>query len=440
MTLVRVILTLWFCLTASLTFAQDRVALVLGNSQYRSAKPLANATNDARDVSQALRSIGFVVFDGYDLTRAETLRLASQMARRLTPDDIAVVYYAGHGVQVGTQNYLLPVDAAGQSYDTIKDSSVSLRAVLREIELRADTNIVLLDACRNNPFETQLQTRSGGPVAQGLARVDAAVGSFIAFATQPGNVALDGTERNSPFTQALLKHIGSAEDDLHEVMRKVRREVVAATGSVQVPWENSSLIDKVYLAARVQPGQQAQPQTALVTPAPVIQQPVAQPQARVIPVPQPQQQAALYTHVVRGLDPNGDGFLALREGTWSGARRITKMLEGTRLRFLSQNGLWMQVQTETGLTGWAHTNWIAPLATQIVPQQTQSATSCDALWYQRNEIFARRGYCFQSARGQQTFGNVGCLAGVPASGIPLTSQERARVNALLAQETAMGCR
>jgi hypothetical protein len=432
----RLVLLLAACLAAMAApaLARDRVALVIGNSAYTYAEPLANATADARDIAAMLKSLGFEVYEGYDLTQRETLELAARMSRRLSADDIALAYYAGHGVQIGTQNYLMPVDAIGQTQEQLKDTSVSLRAILAEIELRAEVNIVLLDACRNNPFEAELASRSAGGASRGLARVDASIGAFIAFATQPGNVALDGEGRNSPFATALLKHMPSESDDLHEVMRKVRKDVIEATDSFQVPWENSSLIDKVYLAQRTAPV--AAP--PLEAPAPVV---TLAPAPAPVPAPQPAPDPG-FTHVVQGLDPNGDGFLALRAGTTGNAPRLAKMGEGTRLRFLGQEGAWMHVTTETGLTGWAHTNWIAPLL--AAPRQAvapaQAAVTCDTLWYERNAIFARRGYCFQSARGQAAFGNAGCTPGLPADQVPLTAEERGLASALLSREQAMGCR
>lgn len=423
-----------FVLLTSVASAQKRIALVIGNSSYTYAKPLSNARNDARDISEMLKSVGFDVYEGYDLDRRETLELAARMSRQLKPDDIALAYYAGHGVQIGTQNYLMPVDAFGQTSEQLKETSVSLRAILSEIELRAEINIVLLDACRNNPFETELAARSGGSAARGLARVDASIGSFIAFATQPGNVALDGDGRNSPFATALLKHLPDSNEDLHEVMRRVRKDVIDETDSFQVPWENSSLIDKVYLAG----GPFLAP-AEISMPTEIVPKPTIAPAPVPEPVPTPER--AVHTHIVRGLDPNGDGFLALRAGTSSGAQRLAAMPEGTRLKYLGQLGVWMNVVTDTGLEGWAHTGWIAPLTSEAaVPASGTAAVTCDRLWHQRNAIFARRGYCFQSARGQSTFGNTGCLQGVPAAQIPLTSLERGEVSSLLEREQAMGCR
>ncbi|TLP69043.1 YARHG domain-containing protein [Parasedimentitalea maritima] len=403
---------------ASASYATERVALVIGNSDYQHAtvKDLPNAAQDARDVSQRLSSLGFRVHSGIDLTRSEILRLTQDVQKSLNAGDIALFYFAGHAIQLGAENFLIPVDAYGNDEETLRQRSVKLQTILAEMESRADRNIVILDACRDNPFDLTTSKRSVGGATRGLVKIDAGVGSFVAFSTQPGNVALDGLGRNSPFTAALLKHLPSTEDDLHEVMRKVRRDVVEQTNGAQIPWENSSLIDRIYLAPRITPVPNTPP-----PPPPTPVQPVATGQ---------------FTHQVAGLDPYGDGFLALRNGTTSSASRLMKMVEGTRLQVLEQNGVWFRVRTETGAQGWAHSNWIRFVGVRSAqPQET-----CNSLWLQRNAIFARNGYCFQSARGQQAFSNLGCRIGVPAGQIPLSASERQEVQHLRSRETALQCR
>jgi uncharacterized caspase-like protein len=226
-----------------------KVALVIGNSAYQNTSPLPNAATDATDMAARLAGLGFEVHGGIDLDRKATLEAVETFARALEPDDLALFFYAGHGAQIGTENYIIPTDAVASDEVTLADASVRFQTILRTMELRADRRIVILDACRNNPFLEAAASRSGGEPARGLAKVDGGVGTYIAFSTQPGNVALDGTGRNSPFTTALLAHIGDPQADIHAVMRKVRGDVVAATGETQVPWENSSLVDEVYLAS-----------------------------------------------------------------------------------------------------------------------------------------------------------------------------------------------
>ncbi|MCO6187496.1 caspase family protein [Rhizobium sp. L1K21] len=396
----------------------EKVALVIGNSDYQQVNKLPNAAQDAKDVAATLEGLGFRVFLGTDLARADILKLAQEVRKTLQPDDIGLFYFSGHAVQFGAENFLIPVDAFGEDESAIRERSVKLQTVLAEMESRADRNIIILDACRNNPFELPATGRSIGGPSRGLAKVDAGVGSFIAFSTQPGNVASDGAGRNSPFTTALLKYLPSTDDDLHEVMRKVRRDVVEETNSEQIPWENSSLIERIYLA----------PNAKINAEKPVIAE------------PKPAQQAAsLFTYEVAGLDPNGDGFLALRDGTSSSAHRIMKMTEGTRLQVLEQDGVWFKVLTEAGALGWAHSNWIRFRGTNTY-EPAPAAESCDSLWYRRNAIYARNGYCFQSTRGRQTFSNEGCLVGVSAGNIRLTPAEKREVETIVAREKALNCR
>jgi hypothetical protein len=417
----------------------ERMALVIGNGDYSNANPLPNATNDARDMATRLRDMGFTVFEGIDLPQRETLVLVQTFSRALTEEDTALFFYAGHGIQIGSDNYVMPVDAQPGDEDTLADSSIRLQSILKLMEDRANTRIIILDACRNNPFLRGGTTRAT-TANRGFIKMDAGVGSFIAFSTEPGNVASDGNGRNSPFTAALLRHIGTEDADIHAVMRKVRAEVKDHSNDRQIPWENSSLIDEVYLAGKSAPASDAgRSQQAFLQPAPqVAPQPAPQPQvsrapAAVAPAP--------FSHRVQGLDPYGDGFLALRSGITSDARRIAKMPEGTRLNVLQRNGKWYLVQTETGMNGWAHSNWIAPVATLPAAPATpvQSAPSCDELWYQRNLYFARGGYCFGSARGQAAFGHLACTPGLASSQVPLSSQDKAVIAAIQAREAAQGC-
>lgn len=406
-----------------------RVAMVIGNSAYIHANPLPNATNDASDIAARLTEIGFEVHLGQDLSQAETLKLVDDFAKSLHGDDVALFFYAGHGVQIGTENYIIPVDANPTDEQSLVEQSVKLQAILRTMELRSDHRIIILDACRNNPFTQKLAARGLGGESRGLAKVEAGVGSFIVFSTQPGNVALDGTGRNSPFTTALLHHIGVAGQDLHQMMLKVRADVVAATSETQVPWENSSLLDEVYLAGA---DAAAAPQVAVA----------AQPEAA-----QPQTPEVSY-HYVHGLDPNGDGFLALRSGTSGNAQRLAKMPEGTRLEVLGTEGDWDHVRLTDGREGWAHSRWIACCTTAEdrsggasagTTAQVSQGPTCDDLWHARNAIWARYGYCFTSERGKAAFGTT-CSRDQAQVQAMMSSDDRAQVETLLGQEAGMGCR
>ena len=176
--------------------------------------------------------------------------------------DVAIFFYAGHGLQVAGRNYLIPVDAKLQNERDLDFDAVNLDFILKQMELgRADkTNIVFLDACRDNPFTRNLARSMGtrsASIGKGLAQVDTGVGTFIAYSTQPGNVALDGTGRNSPFTAALAKHVLEPDHNLTSVMIQVRKDVLAATGGKQVPWDHSALTGEFYFQQTAVPGQRS---------------------------------------------------------------------------------------------------------------------------------------------------------------------------------------
>jgi uncharacterized caspase-like protein len=233
--------------------AEKRVALVIGNSKYTEATPLTNPANDANDLAAALKASGFEVILGLDLDKRGFDSKVRNFAALLDGSDVAVFFYAGHGLQVSGRNYLIPVDARLASERDLDFDAISLDLVLKQMELgRGDkTNIVFLDACRDNPFRGNLArsmgTRSAN-LGQGLAQVETGVGTFISYSTQPGNVALDGAGRNSPFTAALAKHVRESDRNLTSTMIEVRKDVLAATGGKQVPWDHSALTGDFYFS------------------------------------------------------------------------------------------------------------------------------------------------------------------------------------------------
>jgi hypothetical protein len=224
--------------------AAGRVALVIGNSAYEHVSPLKNPKNDAEAISAMLAQLGFKVIKGIDLTRAELEAKAREFALSSRGSEVALFYYAGHGLQVNGQNYLAPVDVELADEADLDFQTVSLDTILRNMERERRTNLVFLDACRDNPLARNLARSMGTrstAVGRGLARTESGIGTLIAFATQPGNVALDGDGSNSPFTTALLQHIETPDLDVALLMRRVREDVMAATNDRQVPWSNSSL-------------------------------------------------------------------------------------------------------------------------------------------------------------------------------------------------------
>ncbi len=224
--------------------AENRFALVIGNGAYTGVPALANPPNDARDIAAALKSLGFTVTLGIDLDQAAMQRSIAQFAAEAAGADVSLLYYAGHGVQLAGRNYLIPVGAQLHTVDDIETRTIPLDPVLAELGNGKGSHLVFLDACRNNPF-------AGAGVAlpsAGLARVGKLPGFFIAFATQPDNVAFDGGGRNSPFATALLGHLATPGADISSMMIAVRNDVFAATGGQQIPADESLLTRQVYFA------------------------------------------------------------------------------------------------------------------------------------------------------------------------------------------------
>ena len=240
--------------------AGRRVALVVGNGAYAHVKALPNPPNDAHAIAKSLRDIGFTVSEGIDLDRATMQKTIRDFLREAARSQVAVVYYAGHGVQIDGRNYLVPIDLAFQAGGRMTDAMVDVDSIMAGLDDQLRTNIFILDACRNNPMAPQVA--SAGPnrgieAGSGLAAPASlgagstlGAGTLIAFATAPGQVALDGEGANSPFSAALSRHIGTPGLEVQQMLTRVRAEVVAATKSKQVPWSNSSLLGEVYLVEK----------------------------------------------------------------------------------------------------------------------------------------------------------------------------------------------
>jgi len=230
--------------------AEKGVALVIGNAAYKNVPPLANPKNDAADMAVKLRGFGLEVIHGEDLDLASMRTKVREFIASLEGADLAVFFYAGHGLQVEGVNYLAPVDARLKRQDDLEFEAMPMGLVFSAMERNAKVNLIFLDACRDNPLATNLASSMGtrsAAVGRGLAEIGPGVGSLIAFATQPGNFALDGTARNSPYTTALLKHLGTPGQGVTDDLILVRRDVLEATNGMQVPWDNSSLTGRVVL-------------------------------------------------------------------------------------------------------------------------------------------------------------------------------------------------
>jgi hypothetical protein len=249
--------------------AQKRVALVIGNGAYKETAQLLNPRNDAADVATALKRLGFDVIEGIDLDKREMERIIRRFDIALAGAEMALFYYAGHGVQVAGQNHLVPVDAKLAAEGDLDFETLPLTLVLNRMTREAKTTVALLDACRDNPLARNLARSMGArttTVGQGLAKVETGVGTLISFSTQPGNVALDGNGRNSPYTTALLGQLEQPGRDLMSVLAAVRGDVVKATGGRQVPWEHTSLLGPLVLKPAGQTA--ATPASAPPSPSP----------------------------------------------------------------------------------------------------------------------------------------------------------------------------
>ncbi|MCV3207177.1 caspase family protein [Mesorhizobium sp. YC-39] len=232
---------------------ERRVAFVIGNSDYREISALKNPAKDVVDVSDTFRQAGFEVFVASNLTKLQFESQFRDYLAAVDGADIAVVYYSGHGFQIGGENFLIPVDASLKQAADIEVQAIKLNDVLQQMRSKSKIQVIILDACRNNPFprkdywlRDQLVVASG----TGLAQVKSSLNTLIAFATEPGAVAYDGAGDLSPFSSAFARRALAPNQEIRTVMSAVRRDVVEATKGLQVPWENSSLIDDVVLMRR----------------------------------------------------------------------------------------------------------------------------------------------------------------------------------------------
>lgn len=253
-----------FLSVISSAHAERKLALVIGVSHYDHVPTLRNSLNDETDMAAALRDIGFDVTEIRDPDQKAMSDGIAAFSRKLPGADVAALYYSGHAIQVGERNFLIPRDADLELPSDVALRTLDLNAVIAGMESNARVRIVLLDACRDNPFQGLAGMRSIG--TRGLQPVQAGVGTFIAFATAPGSVAADGDGRNSPFASALLKYIRTPGLEVQQLLRNVRAEVYAATAGRQVPWDHSSLIGELVLVPETNPAEAKV--ASLVVPAP----------------------------------------------------------------------------------------------------------------------------------------------------------------------------
>jgi hypothetical protein len=238
--------------TALRAQAERRVALVIGNGAYENVGPLRNTINDARAMAQTLSGMGFQVLLRENRTEDQVKQDIREWGRMLDQNSVALFYYSGHGIQVKGENYVVPIDASIESEEEVEYGAVNVGLIMAQMErARSRVNIVFLDACRNNPF-----ARSFRSASQGLAMVNAPAGTFIAYATAPGDVASDGTASagNGLYTQQLLRFLNQPGMPIEQMHKQVRIAVSAASNGDQVPWESSSIMGDFYFAGNAGQG------------------------------------------------------------------------------------------------------------------------------------------------------------------------------------------
>ncbi len=228
----------------ALTGPEQRIALVIGNSKYQNTVQLTNPGNDTKAVAQLLNSAGFEVISATDLSHNQMIQAVQEFSGKISgrgPNTVAMVYYAGHGVQLAGENYLVPVDAKVSSEPDLINGSLRLVDVMATLEaIPSRVRIVILDACRNNPFP------SLNDAGRGLAIVDAPKGSIVAYSTAPGTEALDGAGDHSPFTAAFLRLAHEKNLPIEQLFKRIRLDVGSSTDGQQTPWESSSLTSDFY--------------------------------------------------------------------------------------------------------------------------------------------------------------------------------------------------
>src|SRR5437868_788897 len=231
------LLAAW-CFSGSPALAEKRVALVIGNSAYQNVSRLGNPANDASAMTETLKGAGFdLVETRRDLKTSEMRRALRDFSDKTRDADVAVVYYAGHGIEVDGTNYLIPVDAVLERDTDAYDEAIALDRILQAIEPSKQLRLVILDACRDNPFvKSMKRTVASRSLGRGLAGVEPSQpNTLIAFAAKGGSTADDGATDHSPFTTALLKHLATPGLELGKAFRLVRDDVLKATGNRQVP-------------------------------------------------------------------------------------------------------------------------------------------------------------------------------------------------------------
>ncbi len=259
------LLCMVFTANAANAKAERRVAFVVGNGAYKNVQPLPNPSVDAKSMAGVLRNVGFEVVEGTNLTRDKMTEKLLEFGKKAAGADVALFFYAGHGIAIAGTNYLLPIDADIKSEMDVKlGAAINIDLTLEQTMGDAKVKLVFLDACRDNPFAAKIKSNAGATrsvnVQTGLAEMKSGEGTLIAFATGPGQTALDGKEgQNSPFTRALIANLTAPGMEIQQAMTKVRAQVNEETNKGQLPWGHTNLIGTVYLNQAPAPATAAAP-------------------------------------------------------------------------------------------------------------------------------------------------------------------------------------
>ncbi|MDA8587334.1 caspase family protein [Rhodobacteraceae bacterium] len=248
--MLAVVLLGHFALQASAQVISDkRIALVIGNSSYQNVPTLKNPGNDAADLAVALEAIGFEVVRGTDQSQGEMLDTLRIFRRKATDASIALIYFAGHGIEIDRENFLIPVDAVLEADTDVNFETVRLETLILAASGASQLSIVVVDACRDNPFSTTMQrTVASRSIGRGLSAVEPTQNTLVAYAAKEGTTASDGAGRNSPYASALISALQKPNTEIGLLMRQVRDDVLEATGGQQEPFVYGSLsAEKIYL-------------------------------------------------------------------------------------------------------------------------------------------------------------------------------------------------
>ncbi|MDQ7249861.1 caspase family protein [Dongia sedimenti] len=338
---------------------EPRIALVIGNANYADEMKLANPANDAALIGGTLEQVGFEVILVTDATQKQMQRAIVDFGDRLAkagPDAVGLFYYAGHGLQLGGQNYLVPTDADISREVDVEIDGVSADLVLKQMAY-ADSrvNIVILDACRNNPLARDFRSIAA---SQGFAEIRSKPkGTFISYSTAPGEVAVDGTDGHSPFAEALATAMQLPGLDLPEVFQRVRERVLAATGERQTPWDSSSLVKSFYfIPATQEPAKDALVADAAPAAAPTADSALRQTEAEAPEAKDTEATKAepVFVAMTRSLYAKSGSRLRAEPST--DASVVAKLPANAEIRAVarSKDGAWYEVATKQGKTAYIH--------------------------------------------------------------------------------------